>query len=101
LEPSLKQRVKDLQKRPKRMAAYLGGSEVHDRVQREVDRLPPALLSPSAEDHRRRRASGTTLKVAVERGRHGLGIELNPEYVELAERQLAGVTPPMFTEAVA
>lgn len=43
--------------------------------------------------------SGTTLKVAVERGRDGIGIELNPEYVKLAERRLAGVTPPLFAEA--
>lgn len=45
--------------------------------------------------------SGTSLVVAVKRGRTGLGIELNPAYVALAEKRLAGVTPPMFTEAVA
>jgi hypothetical protein len=43
--------------------------------------------------------SGTTLKVAIERGRDAIGIELNPEYVKLAERRLAGVTPPLFAEA--
>lgn len=41
--------------------------------------------------------SGTTLKVAVERGRDAIGIELNPEYVGLAERRLAGVTAPLFS----
>jgi DNA modification methylase len=41
--------------------------------------------------------SGTTLKVAVERGQRALGIELNPEYVTLAERRLEGVTEPLFT----
>lgn len=32
--------------------------------------------------------SGTTLKVAVELGRYGLGIELNPDYAKLAEYRL-------------
>jgi DNA modification methylase len=40
--------------------------------------------------------SGTTLEVAVANGRRGIGLELNPEYVRLAERRLAGVTPSMF-----
>jgi site-specific DNA-methyltransferase (cytosine-N4-specific) len=42
--------------------------------------------------------SGTTLQVAVERGRNAVGIELNPEYVGLARRRLAGVTSPLFAE---
>lgn len=42
--------------------------------------------------------SGTTLQVAVERGRNGLGVELNPEYVALARRRLEGVTAPLFTD---
>jgi len=33
--------------------------------------------------------SGTSLMVAVEHGRHGLGIELNPEYIELAHSRIA------------
>lgn len=45
--------------------------------------------------------SGTTLKVAVERGREAVGIELNPEYVELSKRRLAGVTAPLFAECAA
>jgi DNA modification methylase len=40
--------------------------------------------------------SGTTLKVAMALGREAIGIELNPEYVALAERRLANVTPPLF-----
>jgi DNA modification methylase len=40
--------------------------------------------------------SGTTLQVAVANGRSAIGIELNPEYVALAERRLVGVTPSMF-----
>lgn len=33
--------------------------------------------------------SGTTLLVAEKLGCHGLGIELNPEYIKIAERRLA------------
>lgn len=33
--------------------------------------------------------SGTTLLVARELGCYGLGIELNPEYIEMAHRRLA------------
>jgi DNA modification methylase len=40
--------------------------------------------------------SGTTLQVAVERGRNALGIELNPAYVSLAESRLSGITAPLF-----
>ena len=40
--------------------------------------------------------SGTTLAVALALGRNAIGIELNPEYVKLAQRRLAGVTPALF-----
>lgn len=40
--------------------------------------------------------TGTTLQVAVANGRSTIGIELNPEYAELARKRLAGVTPSMF-----
>jgi DNA modification methylase len=36
--------------------------------------------------------SGTTVAVAESLGRRGIGIELKPEYVELAKQRLAGVT---------
>ena len=39
--------------------------------------------------------SGTTLAVAHRLGRSGLGIELNPEYVEMAERRIAKETPAL------
>jgi len=32
--------------------------------------------------------SGTTLAVAAELGRSGIGCELNPEYIALAERRI-------------
>ncbi len=32
--------------------------------------------------------SGTTLKVARGTGRNGIGIELNPEYIELAKKRI-------------
>lgn len=40
--------------------------------------------------------SGTTLGVAVAHGRDALGVELNPEYVELVRRRMSGVTAPLF-----
>ena len=39
--------------------------------------------------------SGTTIVVAQQLGRRGIGIELNPAYVQLAIRQLSAVTLPM------
>jgi DNA modification methylase len=44
--------------------------------------------------------SGTTLAVALSHGRNGVGIELNPEYVTLAQARIGKVTPPL-TGAVA
>lgn len=43
--------------------------------------------------------SGTTLAVALSLGRHALGIEINPEYVELIRKRLNAVTPSLFLEA--
>ncbi len=37
--------------------------------------------------------SGTTAAVALELGRHAIGIELSPEYVKLAQARCASVTP--------
>ena len=42
--------------------------------------------------------SGTTSAVAIQLGRNGFGIELNPDYAELARKRIAGVTPSMFGE---
>ena len=40
--------------------------------------------------------SGTTLRVAVELGRNAIGIELNPEYADLADRLLNQTQPALF-----
>jgi DNA modification methylase len=41
--------------------------------------------------------SGTTIAVAVGLGRHGIGIEINPAYVELAHERIAAVQRPLLT----
>lgn len=40
--------------------------------------------------------AGTTGLVAKKLGRNYLGIELNPEYIKIAEDRIAGQTPPML-----
>ena len=40
--------------------------------------------------------SGTTLAVAAELGCSGIGCELNPEYIKLAEQRIAAVQPLLF-----
>lgn len=39
--------------------------------------------------------SGTTLKMAKELGRRWIGIEINPEYVKLAEKRIAAANVPL------
>jgi DNA modification methylase len=39
--------------------------------------------------------SGTTLKMAQEAGRHGIGIEYSPEYCKLAEKRVRGANVPL------
>jgi DNA modification methylase len=43
--------------------------------------MPCAVLDPFA-------GSGTTLQVARHHGRNGVGIELNPDYIELAKARI-------------
>jgi DNA modification methylase len=40
--------------------------------------------------------SGTTAEVALENRRNAILIELNPEYIKLAEKRIAGVQPKLF-----
>jgi DNA modification methylase len=53
--------------------------------------IPGTVLDPFA-------GSGTTLAVAAELGRNGIGCELNPEYIKLAEERIAKVKAksPLF-----
>jgi DNA modification methylase len=39
--------------------------------------------------------SGTTIEVAVDLGRRGIGTELNPAYVKLVRKRMRGVTAPL------
>ena len=43
--------------------------------------------------------SGTTIAVAVRYGRIGWGIELNPEYIKLAEKRILAETPSLIQGA--
>ena len=43
--------------------------------------------------------SGTTLAVAVNHGRRGLGTELNADYLTLIEARMRTMTPTLFSEA--
>ena len=60
------------------------------------DTIPGTVLDPFA-------GSGTTLAVAAELGRSGIGCELNPEYIALAERRIkdARASVALFEGAVA
>ena len=39
--------------------------------------------------------SGTTVAVAQQLGRHGIGLDLNPDYLAIAAKRLTGITLPM------
>lgn len=55
-----------------------------------TDTVPAIVLDPFS-------GSGTTVRVARAHGRIGIGLELNPEYIEQA-RVRTLVTPPLFAE---
>ena len=40
--------------------------------------------------------SGTTAKIAMEQNKNFIGIELNPEYIKLAEKRIAHVQVRLF-----
>ena len=40
--------------------------------------------------------SGTTVRVAISEGRSGIGMDLKPDYLALAHRRLADITPALF-----
>ena len=51
-------------------------------------RTPATVLDPFI-------GSGTTVAVAQQLGRHGIGLDLNPDYLAIAAKRLAGITLPM------
>ena len=55
----------------------------------EAERIPCTVLDPFA-------GSGTTLAVALANGRNSIGIELNAEYIRLAEKRITGTQPALF-----
>ena len=54
----------------------------------DAKRLPATVLDPFI-------GSGTTVAVAQQLGRHGIGLDLNPDYLAIAAKRLAGITLPM------
>jgi DNA modification methylase len=63
--------------------------------------MPPELVRPCVKAGSKKgdtvldpfTGSGTTGVVALQEGRHFVGVELNPAYVEMAERRLGNVDP--------
>ena len=51
-------------------------------------RVPATVLDPFI-------GSGTTVTVAQQLGRHGIGLDLNPDYLAIAAKRLAGITLPL------
>lgn len=51
--------------------------------------IPCTVLDPFA-------GSGTTIAVALNLGRTGIGIELNPEYIELAHKRICATQPSLI-----
>ena len=51
-------------------------------------RTPATVLDPFI-------GSGTTVAVAQQLGRHGIGLDLNPDYLAIATKRLAGITLPL------
>ena len=54
----------------------------------DANRIPATVLDPFI-------GSGTTVAVAQQLGRHGIGLDLNPDYLAIAAKRLAGITLPM------
>ena len=54
----------------------------------DAKRVPATVLDPFI-------GSGTTIAVAQQLGRHGIGLDLNPDYLAIAAKRLAGISLPM------
>ncbi len=55
----------------------------------EAERIPCTVLDPFA-------GSGTTLAVSLANGRNSIGVELNAEYIRLAEKRITGTQPALL-----
>ena len=55
----------------------------------DADPVPATVLDPFV-------GSGTTVAVAQALGRRGVGLDLNPEYLDIAKRRIGAVPLPMF-----
>ena len=51
-------------------------------------RIPATVLDPFV-------GSGTTVAVAQQLGRHGIGLDLNPDYLAIAAKRLTGIALPL------
>lgn len=67
---------------------------VPEAVSGRLASRPSASLDPFC-------GSGTTGIVAVREGRRFLGLELNPEYAEMARRRIGKAQPPLFADVQA
>jgi SAM-dependent methyltransferase len=76
--------------KPVLMTTTLGwqaSCECHDEHGRTLNPVPCTVLDPFL-------GSGTTVAVARELGRHGVGCEINPEYVKLARERIGKAEKP-------
>lgn len=76
------------------MTRYFDLSEIPNHLRSYFEKVTPEptpclILDPFL-------GSGTTLLVARQLGRRGIGIELNPKYAEMAARRIEKQTPSMF-----
>ena len=57
------------------------------------------ICVPKSASSAAKLAVSTACVVAEALGRNSVGIELNPDYIEMARKRVAGVTPSLFAEA--
>lgn len=82
--------------------------DVLDRLRQMPDEsVHGVVTSPPSDEHTAATVldpfagSGTTIMVALQLGRSGLGIELNPEYAAMARRRIVNDAPLFNSMAAA